>query len=120
MDANKVVGVVGPCAAGKTTLTAYLKSKGYNVRHIAQEHSYVHDMWKKITNPAILIYLEVDYLATIQRKNLDWTENEFNEQRRRLSHARSHADLIVDTNQMTAEEVSNTVEKFILLEGQEE
>jgi dephospho-CoA kinase len=116
MDARKVVGVVGPCAAGKTTLTAYLKGKGYNVRHIAQEHSYVRDMWKRITNPYILIYLEVDYLATVKRKNLDWTENEFNEQKRRLSHARSHADLIVDTNQMTAEQVLETVENFLSLE----
>jgi thymidylate kinase len=117
MDAMKVVGVVGPCAAGKTTLTAFLKGKGYNVRHIAQEHSYVQNMWKKITKPDILIYLEVDYPATIERKNLDWTEDEYREQIRRLSHAREHANLIVDTNRMTAEQVFVTVEKYLLNEG---
>jgi dephospho-CoA kinase len=35
------IGVVGPCAAGKTTLVAALKNRGYEVHHIAQEHSYV-------------------------------------------------------------------------------
>ena len=117
MDTNKLVGVVGPCAAGKTTLTAYLQSKGYNVRHIAQEHSYVHEMWKIITNPDILIYLEVDYRETVKRKKLDWTEDEYREQLRRLSHAHEHADLIIDTNQMTAEEVLATVENYLSIEG---
>ncbi len=56
-----LIGVVGPCAAGKTTLVSGLRQAGYEVRHIAQEHSYVADMWKRLTNPDILIYLHVSY-----------------------------------------------------------
>jgi hypothetical protein len=39
---------------------------GYQARHITQEHSYVLDMWKKLVNPGILIYLDVS--LTIQSK----------------------------------------------------
>jgi adenylate kinase family enzyme len=58
MPADKVlVGVVGPCGSGKSTLIAALEAQGYPCRHIAQEHSYVKDMWKRITNPDVLIFL---------------------------------------------------------------
>ncbi|MGB9669518.1 MAG: hypothetical protein ACPL0B_03935 [Anaerolineales bacterium] len=66
-------------------------------------------MWKRITNPTILIYLDVSYENTILRKRLNWTRAEYEEQLRRLNHARQHADLIVDTNVLTAEEVTNIV-----------
>ncbi|PWH19477.1 MAG: hypothetical protein DDG59_03150 [Anaerolineae bacterium] len=107
------IGVVGPCAAGKTTLVAKLKALGYNVRHIAQEHSYVPSMWKRIANPDILIYLDVNYSNTLIRKNLNWTFQEYEEQLRRLAHARQHADLIVDTNGLAEEEVLQMVINFI-------
>ena len=57
MDSPKI-GVVGPCAAGKTTLIAGLRNHGYTAKHIAQEHSYVPAMWQLLTNPDILIYLD--------------------------------------------------------------
>lgn len=108
-----VIGVVGPCGAGKSTLVAGLKPYGYTIRHIAQEHSYVPDMWRRITNPDILIYLDVSYENTIQRRKLDWTLEEYSEQLRRLNHARQHADLIIDTNPMTFDNVLQTVLAFI-------
>ncbi|MCS6907179.1 MAG: hypothetical protein RML93_04755 [Anaerolineales bacterium] len=107
------IGVVGPCAAGKTTLVKRLRSQGYIVRHIAQEHSYVPTMWRRIANPDILIYLDVNYQNTRTRKRLDWTFEEYQEQLRRLSHARAHADLIVDTNPLSEEEVFQSVLRFI-------
>jgi thymidylate kinase len=90
-----------------------LKANGFSVRHIAQEHSYVPDMWKRLTNPDILIYLDVSYENTILRGNLDWTADEYAEERRRLRHARQHADLILDTNSMSILEVSNAVMAYI-------
>ncbi len=60
-----LIGVVGPCGAGKSSLVAGLKAEGFLVRHIAQEHSYVPDMWKRLSNPDILIYLDVSYENTI-------------------------------------------------------
>ena len=55
------IGVVGPCGAGKSTLVNALAEHGYPARHIAQEHSYVPSMWKRMVNPDILIYLEASY-----------------------------------------------------------
>ena len=108
-----IIGVVGACGAGKSSLVAGLKAHGYLVRHIAQEHSYVPDMWKRLTNPDILIYLDVTYENTIQRRKLDWTNEEYTEQLRRLVHARQHADLFLDTNSLTLAEVLDAVLSFI-------
>ena len=108
-----MIGVVGACGAGKSSLVVGLKAHGYLVRHIAQEHSYVPDMWKRLTDPDILIYLDVSYENTIRRRKLDWTYQEYTEQLRRLRHAREHADLNLDTNFLTIEEVLNTVLSFL-------
>lgn len=108
-----IIGVVGPCGAGKSSLVAGLKAQGYLVRHIAQEHSYVPDMWKRLTDPDILVYLEVSYENTIRRRKLDWTYAEYTEQLHRLRHARQHANLNLDTNSLTVEEVLNNVLYFI-------
>ena len=108
-----LIGVVGPCGAGKSSLVAGLKQQGFLARHIAQEHSYVPDMWKRMTNPHILIYLDVSFENTILRRKLDWTLEEYAEQLRRLRHARQHADFYVDTNQMTLVEVVSSALTFI-------
>ncbi|MFH2103228.1 MAG: hypothetical protein ABIJ39_07725 [Chloroflexota bacterium] len=103
------IGVVGPCASGKTTLIQGLDQKGYNARHIAQEHSYVADMWQRITNPDILIFLDASYPVTIQRRTLNWTEADWQEQQRRLRHAREHADYYLDTDRVGIEAVLEEV-----------
>lgn len=108
-----IIGVVGPCGAGKSSLVAVLKAQGYLVRHIAQEHSYVPDMWKRLTNPDILISLDVSYENTIIRRKLDWTYAEYVQQLQRLRHARQHADLYLNTNSLLLEDVHNTVLSFI-------
>ena len=93
------IGVVGACGTGKSELASRLIAHGYEVRHIAQEHSFAPKMWKVISNPDILIYLHVSYPNTLNRKNFKWTEKEFMEQIYRLRHARKHADLKIDTDQ---------------------
>lgn len=108
-----VIGVVGPCGAGKSSLVKGLKQYGYQIRHIAQEHSYVPDMWKRITNPDILIFLDVSYENTIRRRNLDWTFQEYQEQLYRLRHARQYADLYIDTNPLMFDDILVTVKLFI-------
>lgn len=100
-----LVGVVGPCAAGKSTLVAGLKERGYKARDIAQEHSYVPSMWQRITKPDVLIYLDVSYENTIRRRQLNWTPSEYENELTRLRHAHKHADLYVDTNPLTIAEV---------------
>jgi hypothetical protein len=104
-----MIGVVGPCAAGKTTLVSGLRMAGYEARHIAQEHSYVADMWKRLTNPDRLVYLHVSYPLTLIRRNLDWTETEYCEQIHRLRHGRQFADFYVDTDALTPQQVLEQV-----------
>ena len=108
-----LIGLVGPCGAGKTTLLAGLTRLGYRTRHIAQEHSYVKDMWLRLTHPDILVYLDASWAVTCRRRKLDWTEAEWQEQQHRLSHARENADLYLDTDLLSIEEVLERVVEFV-------
>jgi deoxyadenosine/deoxycytidine kinase len=103
------IGIVGPCGAGKSTLVKGLAEKGYIARHIAQEHSYAGMMWKRITNPDILVFLDVSFSVSTQRRKLDWTLADFEEQLRRLKDARVHADILIDTDQLTPEAILDIV-----------
>jgi hypothetical protein len=86
-----------------------LLSAGINCRHIAQEHSYVADMWQRLTHPDFLIFLKVSYLNTLKRRNLNWTEAEYQEQLFRLRHAILHADLTIDTDLLDDNGVFKTI-----------
>lgn len=108
-----VIGVVGPCTAGKSTLIHNLRPLGIQVRHIAQEHSYVTSMWQRLTNPDVLIFLDVSYQVSLQRKKLNWTQEEYREQQRRLSHAREYTDYYIDTDALTEDEVAERVVAFL-------
>jgi guanylate kinase len=110
---SPLIGVVGPCASGKSTLIAGLTRLGFRTHHIAQEHSYVKDMWQRLTNPDILIFLDATWPTTCQRRKLDWTEADWQEQQLRLSHARENADLYLDTDKLSVEEVLNKVVEFL-------
>ena len=94
------IGVVGPCGAGKTTLVKGLKRHGYSARAIVQEHSYVKDMWQRLTNPNVLIFLDASCSVGGARRNMKWTEADWQEQQHRLAHARQHADFYLDTNDL--------------------
>lgn len=107
------IGVVGPCAAGKTTLVNKLSRLGYEARHIAQEHSYVPAMWQRISNPDRLIYLHVSYPNTLIRRRMNWSDDEYQEQLNRLRHAREHADLIIDTDPLNPEQVLQIVLDYL-------
>ena len=102
---TRLIGIVGPCGSGKSTLMAGLERRGYRCRHIAQEHSYVQAMWQIITKPDVLIYLHSSFETSTARRKLDWQENDYNEQLRRLSHAREHANILIETDHLTADEV---------------
>lgn len=104
-----IIGVVGPCASGKSTLVAALRLKNYHARHIAQEHSYLRDMWKQIADPDFLIYLDVSFDISIMRTGTSWDRRIFEKQVARLEHARSHADLYIQTDELKPQQVLNIV-----------
>jgi deoxyadenosine/deoxycytidine kinase len=108
-----LIGVVGPCAAGKTTLANALNGLGYRARDIAQEHSGVQAMWQQITHPDLLIYLDVSLSTLHARLRVDWEQAYLDEMNRRLTHARAHAHFYVDTNALSDEQVLSRVFEFL-------
>jgi hypothetical protein len=110
---NPLIGIVGPCGAGKTTLAEGLRRKGFRVRAIVQEHSYVPDMWQRITRPDVLIFLQASCLVGGKRRQLNWTESEWEDQQRRLAHAKKHADFTVDTDPLGIGDVLELVLGFV-------
>jgi adenylate kinase family enzyme len=108
-----IIGIVGPCGAGKSTLASSLADHGYRAKHIAQEHSYVPDMWKQLSKPDYLVYLDVSYAKTIIRRKLSWTLEEYRIQVERLEHARDHSDFFINTDHLSPPEVLATVIEFV-------
>jgi deoxyadenosine/deoxycytidine kinase len=108
-----LIGVVGPCGAGKSTLVAGLEKHGYACRHIAQEHSYAQTMWETIAKPDVLIYLDASFTVSTARAKLNWLEKDYIEQLRRLAHARKHANLLIETDELTPEDVLQKTLDFL-------
>ena len=105
----KRIGIVGPCGAGKSTLARSLQALGFQARAIAQEHSHVPDMWQRLTRPDLLVYLHASFETCTQRKGLHWTRADYEEELRRLAHARAHADIYIPTDDLSPEEVLQRV-----------
>ncbi len=107
------IGLVGPCGSGKSTIAGRLRARGYPVKHIAQEHSFVKDMWKRIANPDVLVFLDASYPVTNARRALGWGESDYQEQRRRLAHAQEYADLYIFTDLMSVDDVEREIIQFL-------
>jgi hypothetical protein len=73
----------------------------------------VKDMWKRLTNPDILIYLDVSYPTSCVRRKMDWTEKEYLQEVFRLRQARLEADFYLDTDGLSIAEVRNHVLEFL-------
>ncbi len=70
-------------------------------------------MWQRIAKPDVLIFLNASFLVSTQRRKLTWQKQDHEEQYRRLSHARQHASLIIDTDDLSPEEVLKKVLDFL-------
>lgn len=90
-----------------------LEELGCQARHIAQEHSFAPNMWQRFSHPDVLIFLEVSYPLTMARKNFRWSEKEYRTELARLDHARRHADLVIETDDLTLDEVLANVLEFL-------
>lgn len=70
-------------------------------------------MWQKIARPDLLIYLSVSFPISTARRKLDWQQKDFDEQLRRLDHARQHANLSIDTDALTPQQVLQAVLQYL-------
>ncbi|MDR3562724.1 MAG: hypothetical protein P4N59_14990 [Negativicutes bacterium] len=106
------VVVSGPCASGKTTLVAGLTARGIEAYNVAQEHSGVPTLWRR-KNPDVLVLLDATLPVIRTRRNVPWGEERLTAQRLRLRDARQNADLYIDTDPLTREEVVERVLEHI-------
>ncbi len=120
---HRYLVIVGPCAAGKSTLRDRLLARGFTqVRVVAQEHSGVRDLWKMRGYPEALIFLDAEVAtANARQGRSDWTPAARAEQLNRLQLARLACDLYLPTDDLTPDEVADRVEQFIATQhpGQE-
>ncbi len=70
-------------------------------------------MWHRLTNPDLLLFLQVSYPIAQERRKLNWNYAEYKEQKYRLRDAHQHADFYLDTDSLTPEEVLTEVLEFI-------
>jgi thymidylate kinase len=110
-----MIAIVGPCGSGKTVLADGLQRHDYNARQIAQEHSFVQDMWRVLTKPDVLIYLDASYETCTERKRFNWRQDEYERQLQRLSNAREHCDIYLQTDDLSPKQVLKEV--LVQLQG---
>jgi hypothetical protein len=111
VDPRRVV-IVGVCSSGKSTLKEKLRERGYLARTCAQEHSGVPHLWQRL-DPDVLIYLDAS-LSTIRRRGRTrWRQSSLDVERERLSHARSHCHLYVDTDGLSEHDVAARALTFL-------
>jgi chloramphenicol 3-O-phosphotransferase len=110
-ESRKVV-VVGPCAAGKSTMVTALRALGYDAHVSGQEHSEIATLWQH-SQPDVLIALDVDITAVRDRRGDAWPEWLHDLQVRRLAAASRAADLAVDTTMLSAQAVVARVVTYL-------
>jgi hypothetical protein len=110
------VGVVGVCGSGKSSLVGRLNQAAYDAHEIAQEHSFVPDMWQRIHPPDVLIYLDASYETVFQRRpNSLMTRRLYDEMLHRLRHARENADLVIATDRIGEQEAFKEAAGYLTL-----
>ena len=71
-------------------------------------------MWQRLTNPDILIYLDVSMEEAARREGLDKPSAWWPEEREvRLAHARQHCDLYLDTTHLSPQEVLERILSYL-------
>lgn len=106
------VAVVGHCASGKSTLVTALRQHGYDANAVAQEHSGIPWLWRH-SEPDVLIYLDVPLATVRARRGEEWPQTVYDAQEARLTEARSHADLVLDTSAESVSAVTARILAFL-------
>jgi len=102
------VVVTGVCASGKTTLVKSLQSIGIDAYNVAQEHSLIADLWNK-KEPDLLVVLDAKLVTIRQRRIVPWGEEKLVAQHERLVNACEHADLYLQTDDLSRDDVVRRV-----------
>jgi GTPase SAR1 family protein len=110
-ESRKIV-VVGPCAAGKSTLVTALRELGYDAHVSGQEHSEIAMLWQH-SEPDVLIALEVDIRAVRDRRDGSWPKWLHDLQVRRLAAASRAANLAIDTTALSPQTVVDHVVGYL-------
>src|SRR3954447_6181385 len=101
-----IIKVVGISGSGKSTLVRALRNAGYDARPVSQEHSNVPTLWQQFERTTYSIYLYTSLeMQRARRQDVTWTSEAHQEEMRRLTHAREHADLRINTDKFRPEEV---------------
>lgn len=103
------IAIVGVCGAGKSTLAAALRQRGFQARQISQEHSGVTRLWSRFWDPDVLVYLEASDVAVARRLGRTDHGDIYRRQRERLALARQECDIYIDTDALTPGEVLDAV-----------
>ncbi len=106
------VVVAGVCVSGKTTLVKSLRELGIEAYNVAQEHSVVKKLWNH-KQPDILIVLDAQLKTIRQRRRVPWGEDRLALQRKRLCDAYEHADLYIQTDELSKDEIVQNVLEHI-------
>jgi cytidylate kinase len=111
------VVLVGTCGAGKSTIAAELAARGVEAIAVGQEHSIIRDLWRR---PAadLVVFLDASLETVRERRGADWPAWLYEEEQRRLSEARAHADLVLDTGRLTVGEVVERILRALEKAGQ--
>ncbi len=111
-EVRPLIAVVGACASGKTTLVSMLRERGINAYSVAQEHSRLQYMYL-LREPDLVVYLDVSYPVVRRRRDVSWGPKRLLQQKCRLRQARRRADLEVNTDDLTPEQVCAEVMGFL-------
>lgn len=108
------IGIVGVCGSGKSSLAQRLRGSGYDARECLQEHSFIADMWRRITRPEILVYLYASHRVVLERLETYLDDISYSEELRKLAHARLRANLWLSTDHLNLDSVYHAVLSFLL------
>ena len=110
---NRMVDVMGE----DWVVDAVIKAVDDKAHEVAQEHSLVPDMWRRITRPHLMVYLDVSPGVACRRRSMDAPPRWWARAACRLELARQEADLYILTDALTPQEVLERTLRF-LEEGQ--
>jgi len=104
--------IAGVCVSGKTTLVKSLRDLGLEAYNVAQEHSIIKKLWNR-RQPDILVVLDAQLATIRQRRIVPWGEERLAVQRERLCDAFEHADLYIHTDELSKDDIVQTVLEYI-------